>query len=141
MEEKKRINVYLDKKLMDLVHMEVDNVSELFNNFLTEYLSATSIENIDRKISEHHDKIKALEIKRTDLTNNGVAEEKKDDIVRNILMQMRSTYVKRRDQSGDNLNSDELWISSPRNIQKCKMMGKQPLEFLYEIREWYENEY
>jgi len=140
MEEKKRINVYLDKKLMDLVHMEVDNVSELFNNFLTEYLSATSVENIDRRINEHHDKIKALKLKRQDLLDNGASEEKQKDISKNILKQLQDVYMLRRKQIGDNVSSDENWLCSPKNIQRCKMLGKQPLEFLHELREWYEGE-
>lgn len=138
MEEKSRINVYLDKKLMTLVHMEVDNVSQLFNNFLTEYLSATSVENIDRKINEYHDKIKALELKRKDLVDNGASEEKQDDIVKNVLKQLKDTYVKRREQMGDNVNNEENWLCSPKNIQRCKMLGKSPLEFLHELREWYD---
>ena len=138
MEEKKRINVYLDKKLMTLVHMEVDNVSELFNNFLTQYLSATSVENIDRKINEYHTKIKALELKRQDLLDNGVSEERQVDINKNVLNQFRETYVKRRDQMGDNESSDELWITSPRNIQKCNLLGVEPFGMLHDLRVWYD---
>ena len=137
LEEKGRVNVYLDKKLVSIARMEVDNLSELFNDFLTSYLSATSVESIDRKINEQHNKIKALEAKRQDLLDGGVSEEKQNDINKNILQQLRDTYTKRRNQVGDNFPSDELWITSPKNLQKCKMLNKEPYSMLHDLRKWY----
>ena len=54
------------------------------------------------------------------------------------LTNFQETYRKRRLHVGDNFPSDELWITSPRNLQKCKMLGKEPYGLLHELRKWYD---
>lgn len=123
---------------MELARIEVDNLSELMTNLLSHYLSTNSTEEINKKINALKEKIKVLEIKKADMIRMGISEEKQEGMNENILKEMQDIYVKRRKQIGDNHWADEQWIMSPKNVQKCKILGKEPLVFLAELREWYE---
>ena len=133
-----RTTIYIDRKLVDMMHMEVDNVSELVRTLLERYLSTNSLEDIDRKIGELEENIMVLKKRREDMIAAGMSEERTDEMNKNILKEMQDIYIKRREQIGDNKFADEQWITAPKNIQKCKIIGKEPLVFLEELREWYE---
>ena len=138
MNEMMRTTIYIDRKLVDMMHMEVDNVSELVRTLLERYLSTNSLEDIDRKIGELEENIMVLKKRREDMIAAGMSEERTDEMNKNILKEMQDIYIKRREQIGDNKFADEQWITAPKNIQKCKILGKEPLVFLEELREWYE---
>ena len=135
-----RTTIYIDRKLVDMMHMEVDNVSELVRTLLERYLSTNSLEDIDRKIGELEENIMVLKKRREDMIAAGMSEERTDEMNKNILKEMQDIYIKRREQIGDNKFADEQWITAPKNIQKCKIIGKEPLVFLEELREWYDKQ-
>lgn len=131
--------VYLDKTLVQLIHEEGCNLSELINTYLEQYLSASSTEQIDQRIEEYKQKILVLQQKRESMVAQGISENKMDGIKTGIMDVMQRTY-KIRQEHGRNRSLDEDWITSPKNIQKCKLLGMDPLVVLHELGEWYENQ-
>ena len=136
--EKRRVNVYLDHNLVELAHLEVTNLSELINNLLIHYLSTSSVEEIDRQIKEIETKVLALKQKKHDMMQQGMAKTRSNGMYENILKELKEVYTKRKKQ-GQDRSADEKWIIAPRSLQKCKMLGKQPLEVLNELEEWYDS--
>jgi len=138
--EKIRTTIYIDRKLMELARIEVDNLSELMTNLLSHYLSTNSTVEIDKKIKELKEKVQMLEIKKADMIRNGLSEDRREGMNENLLEELKDVYAKRRKQLGDNRWADEQWIMSPKNIQKAKFIGKEPLELMVELRNWYDKQ-
>jgi len=127
----------MDKTILELAHMEGINVSQTMEDLLTQYLSVDSVEKLDEEIKKNRDAVKILEMKKHDLLQKGIAKNKSAGMNGAILDSLKNTYSKRRDQN-QSLSTDENWIVSPKNLQKCRMLGKQPLELLHDLREWYD---
>ena len=138
MSEKKRVNIYVDKKLWDLLQLEVDNASRTVETLLEGYLSTDSTEKLDIKIDEYESKVLALRQKKHDMLQQGLSEDRIEGMNCKVLDNIQGIYKKRREQLGDNIGVDESWIMSPKNISKSKMLGKEPLALLHELRNWYE---
>jgi two-component sensor histidine kinase len=138
--DKKRITVYLDIKLVELAHLNVDNLSELINNLLTTYLSVSTTEEIQNQIKDHQDKIKALVTRQQDLLKKGMAEDHSEGMKQKLDEELKQLYKIRRATIGDNQDLDFDWMNSPKNIQRCRLLGKEPLEVVHALRSWYEND-
>lgn len=123
---------------MELARMEVENLSELMTNLLSTYLSTNSTEQIDKKIKEYQNKLSTLEQKKKDLIRQGMSEEKMNGMNQDLLKNFQIAYKIRREKMGTDKWMEENWISSPKNIIKAKMLGKEPYALLDELREWYE---
>ena len=136
---KKRFDLWLESDVVDLVRLETNNLSRLVNELLTRYTSADSTEGIKDKIKEHENAIMVLKEKVKILLEEGLSNNATEEMNKNIFGEMQEIYRKRREQIGDNKFADEQWITAPKNIQKCKIIGKEPLVFLEELREWYDN--
>jgi two-component sensor histidine kinase len=136
--DKKRVTVYLDMGLVEMCHLNVDNLSQLINSLLTSYLSVSSVEEIQKQIEEYHSKIKALSVKQQDLIKSGVSENGADAMIKQINDELQKAYVLRRTSSGNNQDMDFEWANSPKNLQRCKLLGKEPLELVMELRKWYD---
>jgi len=57
-----------------------------------------------------------------------------------MLSDFQKFYVLRRKQIGNNKDADIDWINSPKNIQRCRILGKEPLLLVEELRMWYASE-
>ena len=137
--DKKRITVYLDIKLVELAHLNVNNLSELVNNLLTTYMSVSTTEEIQEKIKEHQENIKVLTQRQAALLKDGVSKDHTEGMVKTILDDLQKAYKVRRETVGDNRNLDFDWLNSPKNIQRCRVLGKEPIELVMELRTWYGN--
>jgi len=136
--DKIRTTLYIDRRLMDLVKLEVDNVSNTMETLLTRYVSANSTEQLDKKIEGHQSAIDVLKQKKHDLLQRGIKEDKIQGMTIDIEAELKEVYRKRREQLGDNLLADEQWITSPKNLSKCKILEREPFELLYDLRDWYD---
>lgn len=135
----KRITtVYLEDNLINLARMEDLNVSEFVNTVLHEYLSVQSVEDINKQIEEHKKFISVLENKKKTLLLQGVSETRIEGMSKELLSELQKNYLKRR-EIGDNPDADFQWLTSPKNLQRCKILGKEPLEMCKELRDWYNN--
>ena len=137
--EKKRVNVYIDKKLLEMAHLDTNNISQLVNNLLSTYLSASSVEEVQSQINEYQKKIKALESRQSDLLKQGVSENQTSGMRHKIETDMKKLYKHRRETIGDSQDLDFDWLNSPKNIQRCRLLGKEPLQLVSELRDWYNN--
>jgi len=129
-------SINLTPEIKNIVDTEGLNLSKWVNDGLEKYFSVSSIEDINTKISEHKASIGALEGKRADLLASGVAVTKDEALTNVLLEDMKRFYVARRNQ-GNSAESDDLWISSPKNLERCKKIGKDPRLVLEDIRSWY----
>jgi len=114
-------------------------MSEVVDNFLRNYLSVNSVDEIKKKIKTHEDKIKQLKIKEKDLLLQGISETRQEGMLNNTIDSLRDMYLLRREQ-GQNKYADEVWITSPKNLQKCRVLGKEPMHVLAELEGWYETQ-
>lgn len=135
--EKKRVNVYIDKRLLEMAHLDTNNISQLVNNLLSTYLSASSVEEVQNQINEYQKKIKALESRQSDLLKDGASENQTLGMRQKIDTDLKRLYKHRRETIGDNSDLDFDWLNSPKNIQRCRLLGKEPLQLASELRDWY----
>jgi len=141
MEERKtRTTIYIDRSLMDLARIEVDNLSQLMETLLSNYLKASSTEEIDKEINALSNKINVLKKKKDDLLRQGIYENKMDGITDSMIVELRNLYKKRSEMGAWNEQDWFNWITAPKNLQRCKMLGKEPLELLTELKEWHQGE-
>jgi len=124
---------------LNLARLDGINMSEVVDNFLRNYLSVNSVDEIKKKIKTHEDKIKQLKIKEKDLLLQGISETRQEGMLNNTIDSLRDMYLLRREQ-GQNKYADEVWITSPKNLQKCRVLGKEPMHVLAELEGWYETQ-
>jgi hypothetical protein len=134
---KKITTVYLEDNLINLARLDNLNVSEFVNSILQEYLSVQSIEDIDKQIQEHQLHIQALAEKKKTLLLDGASNSKLNGMVATMEAELRNNYKKRREQSGDSADADFQWMNSPKNLQRCKILGKEPLAMVHDLRKGY----
>ena len=137
--EKIRTTIYIDKKLMELAHTEIDNISELITTLLESYLSVNSTECIEKEITEHEKIINTLKLRKNNMLKDGSYNDKKEGMATEINKEFQNLYIKRREQIGNNEELDLVWLMSPKNIQRCKLINKEPLILARELRDWYTN--
>ena len=135
-DEKARTTLYLSRDILNLARLDGINMSETVDNFLRNYLSVNSVEEIKKEISIYEDKILQLKMKEKDLLLKGISETRQNGMLNNTMESLRKTYLLRREQ-GQNKYADEVWITSPKNIQRCRIIGKEPMHILAELEEWY----
>ena len=76
MDGKIRTTIYIDRDLMEMAHVEIDNFSKTIEMLLSSYLSTSNLEEIDKRIDDHKLKIKMLEERRTTMKAQGVSENR-----------------------------------------------------------------
>jgi len=113
------------------------NLSNFVETQLEKYFSVSSIEDINDKIREHQIAVGALEAKRADLVASGVSETKDEALEEVVLDKIRELFVSRRTQDPSGV-LDETWIKSPKNVERCKQLGMDPLLVLKDLRSWYD---
>jgi len=133
---KKHLNLYVDEGVINLARLDNVNMSELVNGFLASYLNTQSIEQLDKQILETKLKLETLQQRKADLIRSGISETRQEGMSNNIMQELQNIFSKRLEQFNDQY-ANEMWITSPRNIQKCKILGKEPLEVLAELNAWY----
>jgi len=136
--EKKRINVYLEQKIVELAHLETSNVSELINNLLESYLSVSTTKDVDKEIDAHEKAITILKEKKKGLLLQGAHEDKTDGMHDKLLGELQNIYRKRR-EGNNNFDGDFEWIVSPKNLARCRVIGKEPIVMVTDLRDWFKN--
>ena len=137
---KRRVNLYLDNKLVELAHLEIPNLSEAVNNLLEAYLSTNGMEQTNKKLAIAEAQVKALKERKAQMIKQGIKETKIENMSTTLLDELKEVYRRRREEGVNNQHADEVWITSPKNQSKARTLKKNPLELLAEIKEWYENE-
>ena len=128
--EKKRVHLILDESVIHLARLEDANLSKIANNYLVEYFKSDNIDAIDEKIMDLKGKLKALEKMKHDLIQKGISTDRKNNMDKNIFNKLLEVFKKRIDNIGFHQANFEDWIHTPNNLERCKIIGKEPLEVL-----------
>lgn len=133
---KKKLTLSVDENIIELAKMEAINISNVVEDYLRNYLESNSTEAIDNKIIKLTEHINALNQRKTQLLILGASETKSQGLQEKVRGELRGYYKLRQDQCITDTRSDIDWINTPKNIQRCKILEKNPLEVLVEIRDW-----
>ena len=113
--------------------MDDVNLSQIFDNYLKSYLSCETTETIDKQIRELNDNIDALNKRKNELLERGVLDEKNQGLQAKTWQELKEHY-KTRQERQETLTSDYEWLTSPKNLQRLKLLNKDPFEALHELQ-------
>ena len=133
---KLRTTIYLRGDLKRLVEEEGINLSAWVNEMLETYLLSGSIEKIKREIEELEARKQILMKRLEKLEEKGILKSREDVMKEKALQELREKYIMRREQKLPE-ELDYAWITSPKNLQRVRILGKTPEEVLDELKEWY----
>jgi len=136
---KKKLTLSIDDKLIDLARLDNINISGLLELYLSKYLETNGLEEIDKKITHAQSELQALIDRKKDIIKAGHVDTKSNQVAMMFLEELRNAYIKRRMVINDP-DADFQWIQSPKNQQRCKLLGKEPLQMAVELREWYKRQ-
>jgi len=135
---KKKLTLSIEDKLIDLARLDNINISGLLELYLSKYLETNGLEEIDKKISHVQSELQALIDRKKDILRSGHTETKNMQVANAFLEELQNSYIKRRSVVDDR-DADFQWINSPKNQQRCKLLDKEPLQMVMELREWYKS--
>lgn len=133
---KLRTTIYLRGDLKRLVEEEGINLSAWVNEMLETYLLSGSIEKIKREIEELEARKQILMKRLEKLEEKGILKSREDVMKEKALQELQEKYIMRREQKLPE-ELDYAWITSPKNLQRVRILGKTPEEVLDELKEWY----
>lgn len=137
---KKKLTLSIDESIIELAKIENINISNIVEEYLKNYLETSSTEAIDNKIVKLTEHINALNQRKTQLLILGASETKTQGLQEKVLGELRGYYKMRLDQGINDTRADIDWINTPKNIQRCKILEKNPLEVLVEVKNWVNNQ-
>ena len=133
---KLRTTIYLRGDLKRLVEEEGINLSAWVNEMLETYLLSGSIEKIKREIEELEARKQILMKRLEKLEEKGILKSREDVMKEKALQELQEKYIMRREQKLPE-ELDYAWITSPKNLQRVRILEKTPEEVLDELKEWY----
>jgi len=137
MEHKIRTTVYLVKEVKRLVDEENMNLSKWINDNLLIALCVESESDLIEKKSDLEGKIKVLEERLLKMRESKKVSGETEIAQKQVLDELRSVYserCKRGLERSNNLN----WITSPKNILRCRILGKTAEEVLSGLEAWHD---
>ena len=135
---KKKLTLSIEDGVIELARLENINISGIIEEYLQKYLGTNGIEEIEKKIKTVETELQALLDRKKELLRQGESMTRSEDLCKNIMEELHSAYVLRRNQGINSHDLDFDWLNSPKNQQRCKMLGKEPIELVGEIRSWYD---
>jgi len=132
---KRKLTLSVDENIIELAKMDELNISNVVEEYLRNYLETNSTEAIDNKIVKLTEHINALNQRKTQLLILGASETKNQGLQEKVWAELRQYFKLRQDQGLTDTRSDIDWINTPKNIQRCKILEKNPLEVIVELRD------
>ena len=135
MAEKVRTTVYLEADVIHLARLENANLSGIINSFLIEYFKADNIKQLEDMAKSLETQLEAVNKRIHDLIQKGISTDRKNNMANNIYSELVSIFQKRKENLGvyDEANFQE-WIHTPKNRERCRLIGKEPLEVLEQLK-------
>jgi hypothetical protein len=133
METGRRTTVYLEADVSKMLQLQDINVSKTINDLLRSYLRIDDAGQVKTEIKEHQSKILVLEKRLKRMHKDGSDETRMNGLKKETWEQLKGYYDARRGQ-GVNNAMDEDWILTPKNQQRCMVMGKDPLVVLSDLK-------
>ena len=137
-EGRKQVSLWLRQDLKHLVENQGINLTQFVNDALEKYLGSSNEDEILRKLEEAKLSVVAFEKRLVDFRAANETEKNMDQSSDMIFREMKEYYEAHRDQDPEDKKGD-VWITSPKNIKRCSMIGKKPGEILADLRKWYED--
>ena len=132
---KRKLTLSIDEGIIELAKLDNLNISQLLEDYLKNYLQTNSTEEIDNKIKNHEQSINALNERKKQLLILGINQSKIQGLSEKIMGELKGYYKMRQNQGLADYNNDLEWLNTPKNIRRCKIIGKTPIEILSELRE------
>jgi hypothetical protein len=137
MEHKIRTTVYLDRDVKRLVDEENLNLSKFVNENVLLTLCVDSEDDLINKKSELESKIKLIDGRISKLRTLDLEGGKLESTKKQIMDELRSAFKSRVKQDVDH-SKNMAWITSPKNIARCKLLKEHPEEVLKGLEAWYD---
>lgn len=131
-----RTTLYIDRDILNLAHMEKINISQTVEQLLSTHMSLSTVDQINTKIAESEAVLRVLKEKRKALqrkTNKSIVPGPDHK----ALGELKELFKKRRETIGYK-GDDKVWITSPKNLARCKTLGSDPQDVLDKLIRWYD---
>ena len=119
----------IEKKI---AHDEGINLSELLSSFMIEYFSKTNIDEVNKRIQYHTNKLKNLEKLKEKILTQHNNDDGKTLIETKYWNQIKKIYLSHRLKRGDDDNI--FWLESEKNQERLKMLRMNPYECLERLK-------
>ena len=137
MEHKIRTTVYLDKEVKRLADEDNLNLSRWLNDNLLIALCVESESDVIEKKADLEGKIKVLDERLLKMREREREDGKVESTHKTVLNDLRG-YFKARASNGLDHTANMSWITSPKNIARCKILGEHPEDVLKGLEAWYD---
>lgn len=120
-----------------MIEDERINLSRWVNENILVGLSVDNEDEILGKIKEHKSSIKLLGNRLKAVQERKTEVDTESSIKKQALEELREIYIKRGGSGGSRENL-LAWITSARNIGRCKILGKSTEIVLNELEAWHD---
>lgn len=127
--------MYLEKDAKRLVEDEVTNFSQWVNDKIYTSLSCESVEDVLAKKKELQGKILTLDGRLKELQDKKSKANVEGNLEKQALAELRVSFDARM-ENPKTREENLSWILAPKNIGRCKLLGKTPENMLDELEAW-----
>jgi len=135
--DKVQTSLWLDRDVKRLIEDEGINLTRWVNENVLVALSVDSEGDILGKIKAHESSIKLLNSRLKSIQERETKDDKESSVKKQALDELREIYLKRGGSRGSRENQLN-WITSARNIGRCKILRKPTETVLNELEAWHE---
>lgn len=134
---KVQTSLWLDRDVKMLIMSEGINLSKFVNDQVLLCLSVDNEQEILGKIKDHEISIKALRNRLENLRTVKTTEGAEENVQIQALDELRASFsVRGKEEFSREMNIG--WISSPKNVGRCRLLKKTPETVLNELEAWYD---
>lgn len=135
--DKVQTSLWLDIDVKRLIEDEHLNLTKWVNDNILIALSVDNERDILERIKEKKTGLRTLEERLK--TVRGINKRKKygEAVSTVALEELRHGFVYRKNE-GLSKDDDLIWIGSPKNMGRCKILKKTSMEVLNELEAWYD---
>lgn len=129
--------MWLDKDVKRLIEDENLNLTKWVNENVLLSLALDSPEKVEAKIRSKESELEVLK-KRLEKLRTAKAESGKEETnKKQVLSELREHFKTRaRREMGHSENLG--WITSPKNLVRCRVLENNPEDILKELEAWYD---
>ena len=139
MKDKVQVSMWIQTPLKHLVDNEDLNLTKFVNSGLETYFSVSNTKKIESEILAKSLELQVLEQRLKDFKAKEVSVDSQEKVDNIVLNELKDTFGLRGGPSALS-EMDGSWIRSPKNLSRCKALGKSPEEVLVVLEEWWKHE-
>lgn len=139
MSGKTQTSLWIENDLYYLVKSNDLNLTRFVNDSLRRYFSVSSVEDVKQEIDSKKQELSVLKKRLEELVAERREERTENSLQAAAWDELKKNYRDRRVIS-DSMEKDRLWITGPKNLERCKILGLSSDEAIEKLREWYDAE-